>query len=721
MKKQWVLLSSVTLLFGLAGCGGNNVTSSIVASSETVSSSSADNSASISSSISNVSSSSNSHGDFVTYMVGNTTNNEIQDYANIVVNTPTNALASDFAYGVDCSVVHDVETLGGRYYGENGKEQDIFKILKADGCNYARFRLWVDPYNETTGDAYGGGTNDLRTDLYLAKRAQDAGLKIMVDFHYSDFWADPSHYSVPKAWAHTIKANLPATIYSYTKESLTSFKEAGITVNSAQIGNEINTGMAGVVSGTGTSICAKMIVQGIKASKEVFPEIKTVIHLTNIKSTSAVYQFFNNLISNGADYDVAGVSYYPYWHGSKSNLQTVLNTIVENTGKPVMICETAWGFTDEQTDNATNQFSTSGFGQAGGYVTSAQGQATEVADLVDTLSKVPNQKGIGIFYWEPDWLPVKGGAWASKAGEYYNDHGTDADAATYGSAYSDDSTKQSWANQAWFSYTGKTLASASTYKHIQDADKTAAETIMGLVKTAFSVNVNLRAASWSLPTTVQGYSNTGAYRDLDVTWDAVEIAKITEDGTYTIPGVASGFAVTMTVIAESNWVQDYSFENQTMTGQEAAVSAPWSVSDNTDYGKYGTGHIESKGEGNLDGNKYFHWYNSVAFTWTISQTLTVDWSGKYRLRTYLMANDASGYTSMDLWIQIGGSAKIVVSMLSQCKGWNSDLEVGMQKCEIADIEIPAGSSVSFGLSCSGAASSWGHNDLWSLVKTSALA
>ncbi|MFA6620135.1 MAG: glycosyl hydrolase 53 family protein, partial [Bacilli bacterium] len=182
MKKQWVLLSSVTLLFGLAGCGGNNVTSSIVASSETVSSSSADNSASISSSTSTASSSSNSHGDFVTYTVGDTTNNEIQDYANIVVNTPTNALASDFAYGVDCSVVHDVETLGGRYYGESGGEQDIFKILKADGCNYARFRLWVDPYNETTGDAYGGGTNDLRTDLYLAKRAQDAGLKIMVDF-----------------------------------------------------------------------------------------------------------------------------------------------------------------------------------------------------------------------------------------------------------------------------------------------------------------------------------------------------------------------------------------------------------------------------------------------------------------------------------------------------------------------------------------------------------
>jgi arabinogalactan endo-1,4-beta-galactosidase len=714
MKKQWIFLSSACLLFGLAGCAESN-TSSAALSSE------AGSSAASSSASSGSSTSSDSHGDFVTYTVGNTTNAETQDYANIVVNTPTNSLASDFAYGVDCSAVHDVETLGGRYYGEDGKEQDVFKILKADGVNYARFRLWVDPYNETTGVAYGGGTNDLRTDLYLAKRAQDAGLKVMVDFHYSDFWVDPSHYHAPKAWAHTIKANLPTTIYSYTKESLTYFKDAGISVNSVQIGNEINTGMAGVASGTGTGICAKMVVQGIKASKEVFPSIKTVVHLTNIKSTSAVYQYFTNLIANGADFDVAGVSYYPYWHGTKSNLQTVLNTIVEKTGKPVMICETAWGFTDDQTDYASNQFSTSSFGQAGGYVTSAQGQATEMADLVDILSQVPNQQGIGIFYWEPDWLPVKGATWASKAGEYYNDNGTDADAATYGAAYTDDSTKQSWANQAWFSYTGKALASASTYKHIQSADKTAAEKITGLVKTAITVNVNLRAESWSLPTTVQGYSNTGAYRDLAVTWDATQTAKITEDGTYTIDGTASGFSVTMTVIAESNWVQDYSFENQTMDGQEAAVSSPWSISDNTDYGKYGTGHIESKGEGNLDGTKYFHWYNTVAFTWTISQTVTVDWAGKYRLRTYLMANDATGYTSMDLWVQVGTGAKTSVSMLAQCKGWNSDLEAGMQKRELTDIEIAAGSSVTFGLSCVGAAGSWGHNDLWSLVKTSALA
>jgi hypothetical protein len=157
-----------------------------------------------------------------------------------------------------------------------------------------------------------------------------------------------------------------------------------------------------------------------------------------------------------------------------------------------------------------------------------------------------------------------------------------------------------------------------------------------------------------------------------------------------------------------------------MTSQEAAVTSPWSMSDNTDYGNYGTGHIESKGEGNLDGSKYFHWYNSVAFTFTLEQTLTVDWAGKYRLRTYIMAN-SGGYTSFDLWIKVGNGDKQSVSILDSCVGWNSDLKTGMKEVKIENIEIPAGSSVTFGLSCVGGAASWGHNDLWSLVKTGSLA
>jgi arabinogalactan endo-1,4-beta-galactosidase len=702
MKKTFALLIVASAL-ALAGCGNMPSSGSFSSNASSSASSGAVSSAS-----------------FPSYSNGGTTNSEAHDYDNIIVNGPTKALSSSFMYGVDCSIVHDIESLGGRYYNEQGREEDIFKILAADGVNYARFRVWVDPYNAIDGKSYGGGANDTATDIYLAERASAAGLKVMLDFHYSDFWTDPSHYWAPKVWSSLPKSKIAAALGTYTTSTLQAFKDAGVTVSAVQIGNEINTGLAGVASSASVSsnnYFANMIKAGIAAAKGVFPAILTSVHLTNIKSASAVYELIDSLVSNGCAFDQVGISYYPYWHGTKANLQAVLNTVAASTGKPVFIAETGWGFTDEQTDYATNQFSTSGFGQTGGYLTSEQGQLTETADLVDILSQVPNQKGIGIFYWEPDWLPVEGSYWATKAGEYYNDKGADAATAVYEAAYSDSSQKQSWANQAWFSYTGKALSSASVYRHLQNRDKEAPEVVEGLVKSAISLNVNLKGGSWAMPSTVQGYTNTGAYRDLAVVWDATAVAAITVDGTYPVAGTADGFAVTATVVAESNFVQDYSFEKQAMSGDEAAVSSPWAVLDNTAYGAYGTGHIESKGEGDLDGTKYYHWYNSVAFTWNLEQTLTVDWTGVYRLRTHLMSNVASGYTKMNLWIQVGGGAIQTVDCLPECAGWSSDLAVGMKECVLSGIEIPtANTSVTFGMDCAGKAASWGHLDLWSLVK-----
>jgi hypothetical protein len=262
------------------------------------------------------------------------------------------------------------------------------------------------------------------------------------------------------------------------------------------------------------------------------------------------------------------------------------------------------------------------------------------------------------------------------------------------------------------------LPSASVYKYIKSGEKKATEVVSGLLKSEMSVTVNLKADSWAMPTSVQAYTNTGAYRDLTVTWDSTEVAAITQDGTYTVNGTAGGFSVVCTVTAESNFVKDYSFEEQTMSGQEAAVQTPWTMSTNTDYGKYGTGHIEAKGEGNLDGSQYFHWYNTVAYAWNLQQTVTVDWAGKYRLRCYMMSDLASNFKSMDLWVQIGSGDKQTSSMLSKCAGWKSDITSGMLECAMTDISISAGDSVTFGMSCSGLAGSWGHIDLFSLVKTS---
>jgi arabinogalactan endo-1,4-beta-galactosidase len=655
--------------------------------------------------------------EFKTYEVGTTTNSEYQDYNNIIVNGPTNKVNDDFAYGVDCSVVHDIESNGGRYYNEDGKEEDIFKILANDGANYARFRLWVDPWS-SDGKAYGGGTNDTYTDVYLAKRAQAAGMKILIDFHYSDSWADPSKQWRPKAWAKLSYSQLPDKIKEYTSSALNDFKSQGVTVNAVQIGNETNSKICGVPYAQ-SSLTTDIYKAGIEGVKSVFGDAKTIIHLTNVKSKDGIIKYCDMLKKYEVNYDVMGFSYYPYWHGSKTNLLDVMSSVATTYNKEVMICETAWGFTDDTTPYAKNQFSTSTFGQAGGYTTSSQGQASELADLVDVLSQVPNKAGIGLFYWEPDWLPVNGSNWISASGAYYNDHGIDGTDSKYDASY----CLGSWANQAWFSYTGKVLPSAATYKHIKALDKTATVVISGLVNSEVDVTLNLADSSDTLPTTLQGYSNIGAYRDVPVTWNQTQIDAMKEagDGDYDIDGTAGGFTCVAHVSAISNYIADPSFEKQGNDAETPVVS-PWEL---TCSGDTSTAHIESKSEGNRTGSNYFHWYSTVSFSWTISQKITGVRKSTFKLNTYIMTNakDTEGkYTKMDLWVKVNDGDKTVVDCLDKCAGWKADLKTGMLECKIEDIVVSeANSTVEVGMDCAAGAKCWGHNDDWALAEVKASA
>ena len=649
------------------------------------------------------------------------TNDEHHDYASLKVNTPKNALANDFAYGADLSIVAEIEANGGVYYNEEGKEQDIFKLLYNDGVNYARFRLWNNPYSEKLKDEngkplpYGGGTNDLATDIALAKRAKEAGMKVLIDFHYSDSWADPSKQWLPKAWADALPNELPELIGNFTKESLQAFKDAGITVDSVQIGNETNTAIAEIPTSEGETI-AEMVDAGVKGAKSVFPSIQALVHLTNIKSPRGVYRFLDAV--KDIDYDMVGLSYYPYWHGSQENLLNIMNTIQDNYGKPCIIAETAYGVTDDPNENCQNQYHSSTFESTGGYITGDQGQATLLADLVSLLSEVKNQGGRGIFYWEPAWLPVAGSTWASKAGQYYNDNGKDATSLAQIEAYTDKSCLPSWCNQGWFSYTGKALPGASAYRHIQEGDRKVEEVAAGLVADEIEVNVNLLDGKVNLPTTLQVKTNLDALRARPVTWDEAKIAKILEDGDgdYEVNGkVDNTFDVVAKVKAETNYIADYSFENQG-SGEEVEVKEPWELSKVT--GKHVV-WVEEKSAGNLDGNKYFHWYNVSDFGFTLQQKITNVKAGNYDLSTYVMAGDtASLYKKFDLWYQIDGQERVTVDMISVLvKGWGAPLARYMQHGLIQNIEIPvSGTDITVGMTVEAVGSAWGHNDLWSFAK-----
>jgi arabinogalactan endo-1,4-beta-galactosidase len=640
-------------------------------------------------------------------------------FGDLHVNPPKTALASDFAYGVDASTLAMVEDCGGKFYNPSGSQQDAFEILADGGANYARFRLWNDPF-DGKGTSYGGGTNDIKTDIALAKRAQNAGMKILVDFHYSDSWADPSKYYAPKAWKAMSVAEKATALGTFTSDSLTAFKEAGVTVDSVQLGNEINPGIAGVSSSSYLNL-SSLISSGIKAAKSVFPAIKTIVHYTNITSSAKVYKYIGYLQTYGALPDVIGFSYYPYWHGSLSNLQEVLNYVSSTYNVDVMVMETAWGFTDDATDYSSNQFSSTGFGLTGGYATSPQAQATELADIVNVLAEVPNQKGKGVFYWEPAWLPVQGAGWISKPGYYYNDHGTDwtstsMSASDLDALYSDSGCKNSWANQAWFDYNGKVLGSCYTYRHIKAGDKGLTEAVEGLVSSTMKVTLNLSDSTSTLPTSVQAVTNLGAYRSLDVSWNADDVAKITGPGYYTVNGTAGGFAIVCSVTAEKNYILDYSFEEQGCTNQ-SAVKSPWAVTTTNLYSSYGDAHIEANAEGNRTGTQYFHWYSTKALSFSLTQTLQQVPAGAYnfgwyQLTSYYAGGSGAAATSLgNLWYQIGSGDKVTVDILSSFTGWASGKLVDTMANPHQDgIVLSSASDVTIGFDCEAGAAAWGHAD-----------
>ena len=648
--------------------------------------------------------------------LGSRTNSDSVPSTGFIVNGTSNALSPDFAYGADLSSVAEVEANGGVFYNEQGIEQDVFKILANDGVNYARFRLWADP-NSAEGISYGGGHNDLATDLVLAKRAKRAGMKVCLDFHLSDFWTDPDKAWAPKSFKGHGKAEYASLIHAYIQDSLQAFKNASIHVDSVQIGNEINRYFVGIgVNYTAAStmqlICS-YLQEGINAAKSVFSDVQTIIHLTNVKSQAEILGFAQTFIDNNLAYDIAGYSYYPYWHGTMSNLLNNLNAVEALIKKPIMIMETSYVNTDSGNEYTANMVSKASAETNGGYLASTQGQLTEMADLCSLMSQIPDQKGMGVFYWEPAWLPVSGSSWATVAGQKYADTGTDTGKS--GTTYSNG--KVTWANQSWFSFSGKATASAASYKHIQAKDFAGEERAISLVNDTLDLSINLAIATDGLPTTLAALTNTDAYRDVPVTWDAAEVTAMKENGagTYTIHGTANGQAVVAHVSAVYNLISDPSYELQSggsATGStDVLVTAPWKVETS---GGTRPVHIDRKGDAARTGKCGLNWYETSSSSFTVSQDLGAVEEGSYSLRCYHRSDsldENGGYTQAEIWISINGT-KTRYSFLDYLKGYSA----GFVRVEITAIAIPAGATVSVGVSVAYGAKAWGHIDDWSLAK-----
>ena len=333
-------------------------------------------------------------------------------------------VAADFIKGADVSMLAEVEKHGGKFFDEHGNPQDAMAILKENGFNYIRLRLWVDP-KDADGKPYGGGNNDLATTIELAKRAKANGMKFLLDYHYSDFWTDPARQNKPKAWANMNIDQLTEAVYQHTKTTMDAFAKAGVLPDMVQVGNEINGGMlwpegkSWGQNGGEFDRLAGLLNAGIKAVKEHGDQIKIMLHLAEGTKNDTFIWWFDEITKRKVPFDIIGLSYYIYWNGPMNALQYNMDDISKRYDKDLIVVEAAYGYTTANCDNAENNF-TSKEADDAGYPATVQGQANYLHDLLQVVTKVPEGRGKGVFYWEPAWLPTQGATWATKAGMKYN-------------------------------------------------------------------------------------------------------------------------------------------------------------------------------------------------------------------------------------------------------------------------------------------------------------
>jgi len=306
-----------------------------------------------------------------------------------------------------------LEETAGAVFSDNGIPGAAHEILKAHGLNYVRLRLWVVPPP---------GYPDLAYDLAFAKRIKAAGLKLYLDIHYSDFWADPQHENTPAAWVGQDLAHLSQTVEQYTRDVIGAFAEQGTPVDMVSIGNEIRNGFLWPVgqvdwtANTGWQNLTTLLKAGVAGARAGNPShhaLLVMIHFDQGGNNQTSRQFFDNIIAGGVPFDIIGLSYYSFFHGSLTDLRTNVDDLATRYGKQIVIAESQYAWTLAQGD-FTGDFVWQPSQLEVGYPATPNGQLSFYSDLLSILAQVPGGKAIGLFYWEPEWIPGVG--WTPGAG-----------------------------------------------------------------------------------------------------------------------------------------------------------------------------------------------------------------------------------------------------------------------------------------------------------------
>ena len=603
-------------------------------------------------------------------------------------------LPQDFIMGMDASCVPALEASGVKYYNFDGEEQDVFKTLAESGINYIRVRVWNNPFDKD-GNGYGGGNCDIENCIAIGKRATQYGLKLLVNFHYSDFWADPGKQMVPLAWKGMSVEEKAEALYQYTKESLQKLADAGVAVGMVQVGNETNGAMCGE---TKWPQVAQLMRAGSKAIREVFPDALVTVHFANPEKADSYASYANNLNYYEVDYDVFASSYYPYWHGTLENLTQVLTRVNEKFGKKVMVMETSYAYTAEDSDFYGNTISDGG-NIVKNYPFTVHGQAREVRDVIETVANIPG--GIGVCYWEGTWITVGGKTWEENSAKW--EQFGSGWASSFAAAYDPGDAGKYYGgcavdNQAMFDAQGHPLESLRVFNlaRFGNTDMTPKADALEDVQMICDIGKPI-----TMPATVNAIMTDGSKQAVEVTWNvtAEELDSMANSGAakYTVTGTADGMAVNAYLsVIEYNYLQNDSFESGDLTG--------WTLTDN---GKCQELFVENKVTDSLTGTWHMHFWspgaNSIDFD--LEQEVNGLTAGNYKYSIAIMGGDC-GTTEIYAYVKINGQIVQKAPMTINGYGnWNTG--------EITGVAVADGDVITVGIHirCAGSGNGgWGKID-----------
>lgn len=616
------------------------------------------------------------------------------------------------------------------------RNQEFFNFLAKQGMNWVRIRVWNDPY-DSNGNGYGGGTNDLAKAITMGQWATNAGMKVLIDFHYSDGWADPDRQTAPKAWK-SFDGDPDKTaeaVSIYTAESLKTLLDAGVNVEMVQVGNETNNGIAGVsAKGDWTANVDKVYAAGCDAvhavAKANNKTILAAVHFTDPQKIGNQLGYAANLDKGNVNYDVFATSAYPFWHGTASSIKENLQEIAQKYNKQVMVAETSYPNTFKDTDgfeNTVNEKNNSS-DDVLQYPVTVNGQAQQFRTMADTVSSITfsdgKKAGWGAFYWEAAWnglVDVNGMSDEEKAEALkYEESLWDKYGCGWASKYAAEYDKKAPEeasggaaidNESFFDVDGNALKSLHAFAADYDPSTEVIDEELTLESVAANTDELVLDEDETLTAEMLGigrkYYTNGSAEKITVNWNSDDIASVNAADsfgkTFTVRGTADGAEVTRKVRRlNKNILTNGGFETGDTTG--------WTVSE----GSTGGAVASSPGSNTYKGTYSLHFWSGSDFSYEVSQKVKVTEPGVYTFSMITQGSLAGDADEVYLKCELNGKKKTVTDTLSGWREWRTpSLTATVTRAMIDagknEITVYAGIKAS--------ANSWGDFDEIKLVKT----